>query len=171
VTKPYGSRDYPVSGLIRLLRNECAIHSENRSPVARQFSIDRVVLSGHVWYGVGGRRCPSHKAFFAYAEKLARARPWGRKMKTQLVCIGVWLCASTARADTTWTDWSSVSVGQPGAAIGSLNGVTVNYAGEVTANSRVNGFTVWRPASTYVGGAVNVSPDVIGAELAPMVRP
>jgi flagellar hook protein FlgE len=37
----------------------------------------------------------------------------------------------TLRADTVWTNWASATVGAPGMATGSLNGVTVSYKGEV----------------------------------------
>ena len=74
------------------------------------------------------------------------------------------MIVSTCCQATVWTDWTTYSVGTPGTASGSLDGVTVSYIGEVTATAtRVDGSSrIWSPDSTWIGGPVTSSPSVIG---------
>lgn len=66
-------------------------------------------------------------------------------------------------ASTMWTDWTDITLGDPGSATGTLGSTTVSYSGEVTGNTIINGTsTIWNPESTYVGGAVDTSPDSVG---------
>jgi hypothetical protein len=70
---------------------------------------------------------------------------------------------SYAMATTIWTDWTASVVGDPGSASGSLGTITVDYSGEVTANTNINGTTqIWNPSTTFIGGIVDTSPDTIG---------
>ena len=70
---------------------------------------------------------------------------------------------SYAMATTVWTDWTASVVGDPGSAGGSLGTTIVNYSGEVTANTNINGTTsIWNPSSTFIGGIVDTTPDTIG---------
>ncbi len=73
------------------------------------------------------------------------------------------VCGTTA-AQTTWVEWTRATVGEPGSAVGTLNGTAVSYSGEVLGNSIVNGgFAAgWAPASTFVGGTVGTSPASVG---------
>jgi len=74
------------------------------------------------------------------------------------------LLASPVCEATVWTDWTTYSVGNPGTASGSLNGIAVSYVGEVTATAtRVDGSSrIWSPDSTWIGGPVTSSPSIIG---------
>jgi hypothetical protein len=67
-------------------------------------------------------------------------------------------------AATIWTDWTSATIGAPGAAGGTLGGVTVTYAGQVTGNTVINGTTTdWSlPDSSFIGGTVTTSPEIVG---------
>jgi hypothetical protein len=69
----------------------------------------------------------------------------------------------TLRADTVWTNWASATVGAPGMATGSLNGVTVSYKGEVIGAVTNGSSADWsNPASSFIGGTVTTSPGVVG---------
>jgi hypothetical protein len=73
------------------------------------------------------------------------------------------LFGAPASAATIWTDWTSVTTGASGSASGSLNGVTISYAGEVLGNTVINGSTgVWAPNSSFIGGTVTASPSTAG---------
>lgn len=68
-------------------------------------------------------------------------------------------------AATIWTDWTGATTGAPGAATGTLGGVTVSYSGEL-GGFVINGTSpIWNPASTYVGGTSTTSPSVVGDDL------
>jgi hypothetical protein len=70
---------------------------------------------------------------------------------------------SIATAATIWTDWTARTIGNPGAASGSMGSITVNYSGEVISTTVINGATtIWNPSSTFTGGAVDASPDSVG---------
>ncbi len=71
---------------------------------------------------------------------------------------------SPATAATVWTNWSSATVGVPGSASGTLNGVTVAYSGEVFSQTVINGTsTDWSsPASSFIGGTATTSPSTVG---------
>ncbi len=78
------------------------------------------------------------------------------------------ICASSVQGATIWTDWESGSAGMDGSAVGSLNGVSVNYSGPLipTPYTTFNGTAnVWNPSTTYTGGAIDVSPDDVGDRL------
>jgi len=75
------------------------------------------------------------------------------------------LCATATSAATTWTDWTSATVGNPGSAAGTLNGVQVSYSGEV-AGSVLNGQSnIWAPNSSFIGGTVTTSPSTVGDDI------
>lgn len=69
-----------------------------------------------------------------------------------------------ANAATVWTNWQAGVAGANtgGSASGGLNGVAVDYTGELDSIT-VNGSDPrWNPASTFIGGASTASPSVIG---------
>jgi hypothetical protein len=70
---------------------------------------------------------------------------------------------SFATAATIWTDWTTRTLGDPaGAASGIMDSITVNYSGDVY-NAVINGTTtIWNPSTTFIGGAVDTSPDSVG---------
>jgi len=71
--------------------------------------------------------------------------------------------SSSVLASTMWTDWTAITLGDPGSASGTLGSTSVNYFGEVISTSNINGTsTIWNPEATYVGGAVDTSPDSVG---------
>ena len=71
------------------------------------------------------------------------------------------LFAPPALAITVWTDWTSASVGAPGSAAGTLNGVGVTYSGE-TDGAVTNGTTsIWGPDSSFIGGTSTASPSTV----------
>ena len=76
-------------------------------------------------------------------------------------------------AGIAWTDWTSATRydvspwSGPGTATGTLNGVSVSYAGDIHYGTNVGGtFQYWLPDTTYIGGSVDTSPnsvkDIIG---------
>jgi hypothetical protein len=73
------------------------------------------------------------------------------------------LFAAPALAATVWTDWTGVQIGTPGAAVGLLNGIQVNYSGQVIANgTNINGTSgIWAPNSSFVGGTSTTSPSTV----------
>ena len=75
------------------------------------------------------------------------------------------LFATATFAATTWTDWTSATVGNPGSAAGTLNGVQVTYSGEV-GGSVLNGQSnIWAPNSSFIGGTVTTSPSIVGDDI------
>jgi len=77
----------------------------------------------------------------------------------------LFLLAVPASADTTWTNWTSATVGAPGSAAGTLAGVNVSYAGEVDS-SVINGLSnIWAPNTSFVGGTVTASPSIVGDDI------
>ena len=70
------------------------------------------------------------------------------------------LFAGPALAVTVWTDWSTATFGNPGSAVGTLNGIGVTYSGQVIASgTAVNGTsTIWAPDSSFIGGTSTTSP-------------
>jgi len=82
--------------------------------------------------------------------------------------VGLLFLLSTPAFATSWTDWTAVTVGAPGSASGTLDGVAVTYSGEVITGSCcggtvVNGTsTIWNPTSSFTGGTVTTSPSVVG---------
>jgi PEP-CTERM motif-containing protein len=71
------------------------------------------------------------------------------------------LAAMDAQAATIWTDWESATNGAPGSASGTLNGVGVSYAGEVSGAVTGGTSGVWLPAGSFTGGTVTTSPSVV----------
>jgi hypothetical protein len=67
-------------------------------------------------------------------------------------------------AATVWTDWQSVTFGSPGIASGILNGIQVNYSGQVIGSgTAINGTSaIWAPNSSFIGGTSTVSPSTVG---------
>jgi len=75
------------------------------------------------------------------------------------------LFATATFAATTWTDWTSATVGNPGSAAGTLNGVQVTYSGEV-GGSVLNGTSnIWAPNTSFIGGTVTTSPSMVGDDI------
>ena len=75
------------------------------------------------------------------------------------------LFATATFAATTWTDWTSATVGNPGSAAGTLNGVQVTYSGEV-GGSVLNGTSnIWAPNTSFIGGTVTTSPSIVGDDI------
>ena len=75
------------------------------------------------------------------------------------------LFATATFAATTWTDWTSATVGAPGSAAGTLSGVGVSYSGEVIG-SVLNGTSgIWAPNTSFVGGTVTASPSVVNDDI------
>jgi hypothetical protein len=75
------------------------------------------------------------------------------------------LFATTTFAATTWTDWTSATVGAPGSAAGTVSGVGVSYSGEVIG-SVINGTSgIWAPNSSFIGGTVTASPSVVNDDI------
>jgi hypothetical protein len=73
--------------------------------------------------------------------------------------------APRASACTIWTDWTSATVGVPGAAIGTLDGVTLRYVGEVLG-AIVDGTSgIWSPDSSFIGGTSTTSPSTVGDDI------
>ena len=76
------------------------------------------------------------------------------------------LAFATAAHATTWTVWSpTYTAGYPGSATGTMDGVTVSYAGEVNGSignppcgGVCFGYPSWNPTSTWVGGIVTSAP-------------
>jgi hypothetical protein len=73
------------------------------------------------------------------------------------------LAAATAitapAATVTWTDWASVTSGNPGSATGSValsTPISVTYSGQTNGLS-VN-YPSWNPSTTFSGGAVDNAP-------------
>lgn len=79
---------------------------------------------------------------------------------TFLLAASLALGAPLASANATtiaWTDWSSETVGAPGSAIGTADGVGVSYSGEVVTPQFFN-YPSWGPTSSYVGNDVGNAP-------------
>ena len=73
------------------------------------------------------------------------------------------LVAAPVSAGTIWTDWTSATNGNPGSAVGTLNGVAVTYTGEIityATGGTAAGF--WAPDSSFIGGTVTTSPSIVG---------
>src|SRR5215204_63101 len=91
-----------------------------------------------------------------------------RDVRVILAAVAIGLATHIVPADpasaTLWTDWASATIGSPGSAIGTLDGITVAYSGEVIpVPTTTNGsFAGWQPGSSFVGGAVTASPDTVG---------
>ena len=66
--------------------------------------------------------------------------------------------AAPSQAETiTWTNWSSVTAGNPGSGSGTIaGGVTVTYAGQTIGRS--TNYPSWTPAGTFSGGTVGNAP-------------
>jgi hypothetical protein len=73
-----------------------------------------------------------------------------------LLAICVMPASTLAHADTIdWTNWSSVTAGNPGSATGTAGGITVTYSGQTSGSTNVPS---WTPASTFTGGVVGNAP-------------
>jgi hypothetical protein len=79
--------------------------------------------------------------------------------------VVLFLFPAPASAVTIWTNWTSASAGAPGTASGTLDGVSVNYSGEVDAFI-INGTSlIWAPNSSFIGGTVTTSPSTVGDDI------
>jgi len=85
-------------------------------------------------------------------------------MKRFYLASALFAIAAPVFAQTVWTDWTAATAGTPGSATGTLNGIGVNYAGEVLSNRVINGTfsPFWAPASSFVGGTASTSPASVG---------
>ena len=64
--------------------------------------------------------------------------------------------SALAHADTIdWTNWSTISAGNPGSASGTAGTITVSYSGQTSGLTNVPS---WTPASTFSGGVVGNAP-------------
>ena len=86
-----------------------------------------------------------------------------------VVLAGATTSASAASVD--WTDWTNATVGNPGAAQGTitlpdLSTISVSYSGQVFGKTTVNNtYPSWGPSSTFSGGTISNAPkpmDIIG---------
>lgn len=59
-----------------------------------------------------------------------------------------------------WTQWTSGNAGNPGSAVGNLDGVIVTYSGQII--SVVPNYPSWNPSTSYVGGNVGNAPPSSG---------
>jgi hypothetical protein len=80
-------------------------------------------------------------------------------LASALLAAALPVCAATG-----WTDWTSATPGAPGSASGTLNGVAVNYSGQVLGNTVVNGSAggLWAPSASFAGGTVTTGPASVG---------
>src|SRR5438093_843084 len=69
--------------------------------------------------------------------------------------------AVPAFAITAWTNWTSATIGSPGSARGTLNGVDVRYSGHVTGAVTNGTAGDWAPDSSFIGGTVTASPSTV----------
>jgi hypothetical protein len=84
-----------------------------------------------------------------------------------ILFVSTLFTSTNVLAATMWTDWTAITLGDPGSASGTLGSTNVSYSGEVTGNSNINGTsTIWNPESTYVGGSVDTSPLSVGDHIA-----
>jgi len=84
---------------------------------------------------------------------------------TAAAIAGIAFAAVPAYAITVWTDWTSASVGAPGSATGTLNGVAVRYSGELDA-AVTNGMSnIWAPNTSFIGGTVTTSPSTVADDI------
>jgi hypothetical protein len=70
-------------------------------------------------------------------------------------------------AATVWTNWTQVSIGAPGSAAGTLDGIGVTYSGAVIANGTniAGASNIWAPNSSWIGGTSTASPSVVNDSL------
>lgn len=79
--------------------------------------------------------------------------------------------AAPVSAGTIWTEWISATnvnrVGNPGSAVGTLNGVAVTYTGEIIDFAPAGTVkNYWAPDSSFIGGTVTTSPSTVGGLIA-----
>lgn len=74
------------------------------------------------------------------------------------------LMSLPAMGATIWTDWTAAELGTAGSAVGMLDGVQVDYSGQVIASgTAINGTsTIWAPDSSFIGGTSTTSPSTVG---------
>lgn len=82
----------------------------------------------------------------------------------QVIALSLAL-ASPAAAATIWTDWTQAAAGHPGSATGTLDGITVTYSGDLHGAVTNGTSNIWLPSTTFVGGTIDTSPDVVGDDL------
>lgn len=79
---------------------------------------------------------------------------------TNAAIVAAFATAIPANSATiAWTDWTSVTPGNPGSATGTIAlspPLTVSYAGQT--NGRLVNYPSWTPASTFSGGTVSNAP-------------
>lgn len=76
------------------------------------------------------------------------------------ILLGAFVFASIAPAHAdsySWTNWSTVTSGNPGSATGAIaGGPTVTYSGQTSGI--LTGYPSWTPTSTFIGGIVSNGP-------------
>jgi PEP-CTERM motif len=93
---------------------------------------------------------------------MMRKRMHQRQALISVLITVLLLIAAPASAVTMWTDWTGASVGAPGSASGTLNGIAVTYSGELDSAITNGTSTIWSPNSTFIGGTSTTSPSTIG---------
>jgi len=92
-----------------------------------------------------------------------------KKNRPSCALIGavLFLSATSVRADTMWTDWTSFTLGGDGggSATGSVGGVAVSYSGELDGAVIGGSSGIWGPSSSFSGGTVAASPSLLGDDL------
>jgi len=91
-----------------------------------------------------------------------KEKSFWRVAKLAWVAGGLNLLAIPTFAATTWTDWTSATLGAPGSATGTVSGVGVSYGGELDSATTNGTTTIWAPNSSFIGGTVTASPSAVG---------
>jgi hypothetical protein len=92
-----------------------------------------------------------------------------RSLLSFIVILLSILVAAPVSAGTIWIDWTkdSATIGNPGSALGTLNGVAVTYKGEILDFAPVGTVkNYWAPDSSFIGGTVTTSPSTVGGFIA-----
>jgi hypothetical protein len=73
---------------------------------------------------------------------------------TSLLAIIFDIGLASAQADVIWTDWTSITVGDPGSAVGTLGGANVSFSGQADGHSTaIAGGSFWTfPQYDVLGG-------------------
>ena len=93
-----------------------------------------------------------------------------RKSRVLVSALSVFFLAlslgtSSASASTIWTNWTGAQTGTPGSATGTVSGISVTYAGQLTGFAITSNSGIWSPNSSFIGGTVDTSPSVVNDDL------